>query len=641
MPATSMAKLSGTKRLKSAMTPSFAKVLPLFCLGLFLLPLLLQKNDSVNRFLRAKFNSYSADQEPVEEVAESPQLSDIDRTIPTTANNNNNICNSSNSKRNSDSDSDGDQAEDNDEESARAFKLAQPVQELVEAIRAATRKVWAGTPIPLTDEERRKWVRKYPCRSRAELKSLYAQRKHMKDVPDNEQWDVVFAEYAELHRACTTRIGDLKAYFKAQNSSVAGCNFVVAETHFGLGNKLYQLSSVFMYAVLSQRIMLVPESTSVPSVVCQPFPGSSWTMKEHFLDVVRKKRKPSLTFYDDVDLDVNNTRKLETYASAMSNEWGPEPRFWCNTEQRYLSQVPWLTIDGCLLFLHKLYAVDMFRPALEALFPDRIVLTRILRTLMLPADPVWERILHVNEVYLQNAEKQVGIQVRYLSGEKEYEAKNELINERITRCVWENKILPEVCPARSDPGFGDPKFADCVAKLTPEDHKRPRIVKVLIASLFLGLHDSLNDIYLRHEITTTKESVGIIQLTHEKIQGTGVEVDSQAFVEIISLSMSDVLIVTPMSTFGGVAQAYGGLVPWFIEFAKKKGEPDQCERGMGIEPCYLGANIHYDCKYDASGTQDIPDLLPYLRSCLFIDVGAGYGMQMVPDKREDHDFSID
>ncbi|BBN01280.1 xyloglucan fucosyltransferase [Marchantia polymorpha subsp. ruderalis] len=640
MPATSMAKLSTTKRLKSALTPSFATVLPLFCLGLLLLPLLLQRNDSVNDFIRAKFNSYTADQLPLEEVAKSPQPSNTNRT---SFNDDNNISNKSTSERNSFSDSNDDQAEDEDEdeESARGFKLAEPVRKLVEAIRAATREAWGGEPVPMTDDERREWERKNPCRSRAELKLLYAQRKHMKDVPDNEQWKVVVAEYAELHRACTTRIGDLQAYFKAQNSSVAGCRFIVAETHFGLGNKVYQLSSVFMYAVLSQRVMLVPESTSVPAVVCQPFAGSSWTMKERFVEEVRKRRKPSLTFYDDVDLAVNGTRDLATFASAMSNKWGPEPRFWCDTEQRFLTRVPWLTIDGCLLFLHKLYAVDMFRPALEALFPDRIVLTRILRTLMLPADPVWERILHVNEVYLQNAAKQVGIQVRFLSGEKEYEAKNELINERITRCLWENKILPEVCPARGDPGFGDPKFAACAAKLTREDHQRPRIVKVLIASLFLGLHDSLNEIYLRHEITTTKEVVGIIQLTHEKIQGTGVEVDSQAFVEIISLSMSDVLVVTPQSTFGGLAQAYGGLVPWFIEFAKKKGEPDQCERGMGIEPCYLGANIHYDCKYDAPGTQDIPDLLPYLRSCLFIDVGSGYGMQMVPDKLEDHDFSLD
>ncbi|KAL2642572.1 hypothetical protein R1flu_010159 [Riccia fluitans] len=605
-----MAKQSVAKRVKASLTtttrtPTIGKVLPLFCLGLFLLPLFIQSSDSVNRFLRARFPSFPSEEElTLENDTSSAPKSQAPPVDP------------------------------------GSIKLPKPVKELVEAIREATRQAWGGDPVPYSDEEKKKWEETNPCRARVELKTLYSQRKHMRDVPDNEQWNLVFEEYGKLHRACTTRVGDLEKYFKSENSSIPACKFVVAETHFGLGNKIYHLSSVFMFAVVTQRIMLIPETTSVPAVVCEPFPGSSWKMKPRFYEQVKKARKTSLQFYDDVDLDMNKTSPLETYASAISNVWKPEPRFWCDTEQNYLTRITWLTIDGCLLWAHKLWAIDMFRPALEALFPDRIVFTRILRSLMLPTNPVWERVLHVNEVYLRNANKQVGIQVRFLNGEKEYTAKNELINDRVTRCVWENKLLPEVCPSKKDPNFNDPKYAKCAEKLTAEDHKHPNITKVLIASLFLGLHDHLNDIYLRHEATTTKESVGLIQLTHEKIQGSGVEVDSQALVEMISLSMSDVLIVTPSSTFGGVAQAYGGLIPWFIEYAKKKGEPDQCEKGLGIEPCFLGANIHYSCKYDPPGYQDVPDLYPYFKSCLFIDVGDGYGMQMVPDKREDHDFSI-
>ncbi|KAL3696028.1 hypothetical protein R1sor_010104 [Riccia sorocarpa] len=599
-----MANQSLAKRLKSAFrvtpTPTIGKVLPLFCLGLFLLPLFIQSSDSVNRFLRARFTS-SVEEELPSELAPQENLAVDNTTI-------------SRSK------------------APASIELAKPVKELVDAIREATRLAWGGDPVPYGGEEKRNWEEQNPCRARLELKPLYSQRKHMKDIPENEQWDLVFEEYGKLHRACTTRVGDLENYFKNENASIPGCKFVVAETHFGLGNKLYHLSSVFLYAVVTQRVILVPESTTVPAIMCEPFPGSSWKMKPRFLDQVKKKRKTSAQFYDDVDLAVKNSSPLDTYASAISNEWKPEPRFWCDTEQNYLTKITWLTIDGCLLWVHKLWAIDMFRPAMEAVFPDRIVFGRILRSVMLPGDPVWERILHVNEVYLRNADKQVGIQVRYWKGEKLYDEKNELVNDRVKRCVWENNILPEVCPSKEDPNFDDPKYAKCKDKLTAADHKHPNITKVLIASLFLGLHDHLNDIYLRHETTTTKEAVGLIQLTNEMIQGSGVEVDSQALVEIISLSMSDVLLVTPMSTFGGVAQAYGGLIPWFIEFAKPKGEPDQCERGLGIEPCFLGANIHYSCKYDPPGYQDVPDLFSYFKSCLFIDVGDGYGMQMVPDK---------
>ncbi|BBN13359.1 xyloglucan fucosyltransferase [Marchantia polymorpha subsp. ruderalis] len=516
---------------------------------------------------------------------------------------------------------------------------APAVQKLVEAIRQATSRASDGEQIEFSEDDRKEWEARHPCRSRLELAPLYAARKHLKDVPANKQWLLVFREYEKLHRACSRRVGDLLNYFESHNTSI-GCKFVIAETHFGLGNKLYHVSSVFMFAVLRQRVILVPESTSIPSVVCEPFAGSSWRMNDELHEAVKRKRKLSKEFYAAVDRDLDHRGTLDVYASAITDEWGPEMRFFCNSEQRFLTHVTWLTMDGCLLFLPKLWAIDMFRPALEGLFPDRIAATYVLRSLMLPADHVWERILHVNELYLANAEKQVGIQVRYFGGDKEFEEKNDLVNDRITRCLWENDILPEVCPATpDDPGWGEAKFAGCAEKLTAEHHAKPRMVKVLIASLFQGLQDFLNNIYLRHEVTATKDAVGVYQLTHELIQGTGVEVDSQALVEVISLSLSDVLLVSPMSTFGGVAQAYGGLMPWFIDIGRPKGEPDQCQRAMGIDPCHLGARENYECRYDPPGSQNIYDMFTYLKHCLPIDVGYGWGMELIPDNPSDHDFS--
>jgi len=45
-------------------------------------------------------------------------------------------------------------------------------------------------------------------------------------------------------------------------------------------------------------------------------------------------------------------------------------RFFGNTEQSYLTQVPWLYFHGSLYFLPKLFATPTFWTPLEALFPD-------------------------------------------------------------------------------------------------------------------------------------------------------------------------------------------------------------------------------------------------------------------------------
>lgn len=87
-------------------------------------------------------------------------------------------------------------------------------------------------------------------------------------------------------------------------------------------------------------------------------------------------------------------------------------RFYCNTDQAFLTETTWLHFTGCLYFLPKLFAVPAFRPALEALFPDpSLTLTYLLRSLMLPRDAVWNQVKqHDNELFA-NVDRRVGIQV--------------------------------------------------------------------------------------------------------------------------------------------------------------------------------------------------------------------------------------
>jgi len=112
-------------------------------------------------------------------------------------------------------------------------------------------------------------------------------------------------------------------------------------------------------------------------------------------------------------VDVSQADKNAASASAVKVEFvDPEwKRFYCNTEQAFLTEPTWLHFSGCLYFLPKLFAVPAFRPALEAIFPDpSLTLTYLLRTLMLPRDDVWEQVKKHDQNLFADADHRVGIQ---------------------------------------------------------------------------------------------------------------------------------------------------------------------------------------------------------------------------------------
>lgn len=131
------------------------------------------------------------------------------------------------------------------------------------------------------------------------------------------------------------------------------------------------------------------------------------------------------------------------YALIANDFWcHPGGRFFCDTEQGYLGHIPWIYINGCLYYLPKLFAIPSFRPVLEELFPDRMALTHLVRSSMLPSDEVWRRIEQIHSAYLKDANRRFGIQVRYRYGDDDFNRMHTLINERVLKCALDNNILP-------------------------------------------------------------------------------------------------------------------------------------------------------------------------------------------------------
>jgi hypothetical protein len=212
-----------------------------------------------------------------------------------------------------------------------AHTFEPPVRDLIKALQDTTRRALeraaAGRQKQeldffFSEEQRRVWREQNPCKSRVELLSLYAQLG--KAVTPNPQWDAVLREYSAMHRVCTRAAGNLTEYFRSRNEST-GCKFVVASVHNGLGNKVLHLTSTFLYAVVTQRVMVIPSHTSVPDVMCEPFEGSSWRI-DYALENEPGWKSPN-DFFRNVDTAMAGNDSYSFYATKVDNWEKPESRY--------------------------------------------------------------------------------------------------------------------------------------------------------------------------------------------------------------------------------------------------------------------------------------------------------------------------
>jgi xyloglucan fucosyltransferase len=563
------------------------------------------------------------------------------------------------------------------------------VESLIKAMRAKSRQAAAAstTETFFSASKRREWHRKNPCQSRDQMRVLYMLRKVTPDVDENPKWKLVLKEYEILHHTCVRRMGNVTEFF-LKKKTIEGCNFVVADTErgTGIGNKLLSIVSIFLYALLTQRVMLVPFATAIPGVMCEPFEGSSWVIDPELRNFTQARENPKLwgtvsKFHQNVDscfsddhaaaelrssswnmklfnrdsstghdssaggeLQMNKSRAAASgknpavkkiYASRVSEVWDgqPHPRFFCDTEQAHYSRgVTWVYFRESLYFVPKLFAIPSFRAVMEELFPDRYVLPHVLRSVMLPSDAVWGRVRQVHDAYFRHAETRVGIQVRYFHGLSDFELLHQVTENSIQRCLVEHKLLPDPSPKRNHNSHLHHLLQ--LRSNKASETQSLNVTTVFIASLYQSLNEKLKNLYLRSALETG-DAIGIVQLSHENRQLFGLEVDRQALTEILCLSLSDHLLLTPQSTFGALAQGYGGLRPWFTDI--RPHTFTACVRAQSMETCYQLPNTKkFSCPHDLQvHGKDVSQLVPYITDCHLVEEpvfkvrGAGLGMQLL------------
>ncbi|XP_027122305.1 galactoside 2-alpha-L-fucosyltransferase-like [Coffea arabica] len=413
--------------------------------------------------------------------------------------------------------------------------------------------------------------------------------------------------YESQHKRCGPYTESYNRTLKYLNSnqynSSTGCNYVVWLSFSGLGNRILSLASAFLYALLTNRVLLVDRGLDIPDLFCEPFPDVSWLLPSDFplTDKFSSFNQKSPESYGNMLKNnvfansVSSSLPAYVYLHLVHDYDEHDKLFFCDQDQTVLQQVPWLILKTDNYFIPSLFLIPSFEQELHNLFPEKgTVLHHLCRYLLNPTNSVWGLITRYYNAYLATADEKIGIQIRvFEAGPGPYQ----YVSDQILACVIKENLLPQInknLPIINPPG-------------------KPKIKAVLITSLSSGYFEALRNMYWEHP-TITGEIIELCQPSHEVYQQTEKQMHNRkAWAEMYQLSLMDKLVTSSWSTFGYVAQSLGGLRPWILYKVENQTAPDPpCQRAMSMEPCFH-APPFYDCKRKI-GT-DTGKIVPNVQHC--------------------------
>ncbi|KAH6799087.1 fucosyltransferase 1 [Perilla frutescens var. frutescens] len=424
------------------------------------------------------------------------------------------------------------------------------------------------------------------CLSRYESLSYRRQRRGLKQRAPSPDLISKLRSYEARHKRCApyTDSYNKTVDYLVQNSSTFSCKYVVWISMNGLGNQMLSMASAFLYALLTDRVLLVDRGVDIPDLFCEPFPEASWFLPSAFPFTSDHFNSRSPQSYGNLlrnkrNTNTNITNESYIYLNLAHGYDKYDKRVFCDADQTYLQTIPWLVIKSDFYFVPALFLMPSFQQQLHQLFPEKDTVFHLLsRYLFHPTNSVWGLVTRYYQAYLSKAHVITGIQLRIF--------RIKPLLEQILSCTMrENDILPKIKDNNK----------------STSNLKNNTTVAVLITSLTSGYYDKIREMYLENP-TAAGEVVGVFQPSHEEFQQTGKHSHNRkALAEIYLLSLTDRLVTSGWSTFGYVAQGIGGLQPWILYRPENPAAPDPpCRRAMSMEPCFQGPRS-YDCNSRRGG----------------------------------------
>ncbi|KAH6820245.1 fucosyltransferase 1 [Perilla frutescens var. hirtella] len=402
-------------------------------------------------------------------------------------------------------------------------------------------------------------------------------------------------------------------------SSTFNCKYVVWISMNGLGNQMLSMASTFLYALLTDRVLLLDRGVDIPDLFCEPFPEASWFLPSDFPftsdDFNSFNQRSDKSYGNLLRSNVNTTTSaprpyMHLYLAYDYDD--ADKRFFCDEDQTYLHNIPWLLMKSDGYYVPSLFSMPSFQQDLQTFFPEKDAIFHLLsRYLFHPTNSVWGLVTRYYDAYLSKADVITGIQVRVFDGEPGNPFKH--VMDQILNCTKRENILPQI----------------------KENHYQSTsnlkniTVAVLMTSLSSGYYEQMREMYLQNP-TTAGEAVGVFQPSHEEFQQTEKHSHNQkALAEIYLLSLTDKLVTSGWSTFGYVAQGIGGLKPWILYRPENRVAPEPpCERAKSMEPCYHGPPAN-DCKLRIGGVEK-GALVPHVSHCEDVSWGLKLVQQNQP-----------
>ncbi|MCD9560528.1 hypothetical protein HAX54_019225 [Datura stramonium] len=422
-------------------------------------------------------------------------------------------------------------------------------------------------------------------------------------------------DYEALHKQCGphTEIYNrsIELIKSGQFNGSADCNYLVWISYSGLGNRMLTLASAFLYALLTNRVLLVDPGVNMPGLFCEPFPEVSWLIPPDFPLINQfgnfdQKSPHSYGYMVKNDIIIRNSSTDGSiilppfiYLHLTHDYDDQDKLFFCDQDQSFLQKIPWQIMKTDNYFVPFLFLMPTFEQELSNLFPQKETIFYFLsRYLFHPTNSVWWLVKRYYQAYLAQADEKLGIQIRVLETEV---GPFKYVLDQIISCTMKENLLPQI--NRSSESI-----------VLNQSAKQRKTIAVLITSLSPGYSEEFRNMYWENP-TVTGEIVSIYQPSQEEYQQSeNLLHERKALAEMYLLSLSDKLVTSGWSTFGYVAQGLGGLKPWILY------KPDQnrtshnppCVRAASLEPCFH-APPYYDCKKKTA--TDMSKLVPHVRHC--------------------------
>ncbi|KAI8017534.1 Galactoside 2-alpha-L-fucosyltransferase [Camellia lanceoleosa] len=409
--------------------------------------------------------------------------------------------------------------------------------------------------------------------------------------------------YEDLHKRCgpfTVSYNKTVEQLKSgKQTGPPDCNYLVWISFSGLGNRILTLASAFLYALLTNRVLLVDRGVDIADLFCEPFPEVSWLLPTDFPITAQFSsfnQKSDLSYGNMLKKNLTQTEVPPFLYLHLVHDYDDQDKlFFCDQEQDFIKKVPWLIMKTDNYFIPSLFLIPSFEQELRNLFPEKEMVFHFLgRYLFHPTNQVWGLVTRYYRAYLSKADEKIGIQIRVFdTGVGPFQH----VLDQIIACTLKENLLPGINPEEhiiSPPGKQNTKA-------------------VLMTSLNSGYFEKVRDMYWEHP-TMTGEFIGVYQPSHEGYQQTEKQMHNvKAWAEMYLLSLTDKLVTSSWSTFGYVAQGLGGLKPWILYKPENQTAPNPpCRRAMSMEPCFH-APPFYDCKKKTG--VDTGALVPHVRHC--------------------------